>query len=147
MISDLVAVALSKHFGKNNAVIAQGTHQIDQVLTIHIKGTVKKAASTLAAPTTEIPLIATMALMLKKMGFQRDKAAEMIRECMLESLALKAAGEENDSSQIILERIADAETQIAFLKKEIIEKLPKQPKSGATTVTLVVNEIEEPVAA
>jgi len=151
-MDSVLTTAIAKHFEKlaKGMVIPVGAYQIDTVVTLEIKGSLKKGQSTLATPTVEIPLIATMALLLKKMGFQREKAAEILRECMTESLLMKDNPQPDDqtSAELIAERISDAEAAIKFVKEAVLERLPKQPKAGPTNVTVVVKElVEEPVAA
>jgi hypothetical protein len=153
-MNSVLTTAIAKHFDKlaKTMPIAPGAYEIDTVVTLEIKGSLKKGNPTLATPTVEIPLISTMALLLKKMGFQREKAAEILRECMTESLQMKENPQPDDktSAELIAERIADAEAAIAFVKESVLQRLPKQPKAGPTNVTVVVKEIveePEPVAA
>lgn len=151
-MDSVLTTAIAKHFDKlaKGKVIPAGAYQIDTVVTLAIKGSLKKGQSTLATPTVEIPLIATMALLLKKMGFQREKAAEILRECMTESLLMKENPQPDDqtSAELIAERISDAENAIKFVKESVLERLPKQPKAGPTNVSVTVTElVDEPVAA
>jgi hypothetical protein len=144
-MDNVLTVAIAKHFGKleKDITLHQGEFHIDTVVTLEIKGSVKKGQGSDATPTVEIPLIATMALLMKKMGFQREKAAEILRECMIESLQMKENPKPDDktSAELIAERIADAEAAIAFVKESVLARLPKTSKAGPTNVKVVVKEL------
>lgn len=82
------------------------------------------------APTTSIPMLAAMALLVKRMGFQRDKALEVLKEVMEEALTLK---EDKAATKALLAEtgVADAEK---LLKEEVIAKLPRTAVKGRVDV-------------
>lgn len=138
-MENILLVALAKKLEKmsEDVVIAPGDYQIDQTITLRITGTVKKGKPTEAAPTVKIPLLATMAILLERMGFQRERASEMISECMTEAMTTNVI-----ASEIIVARIKDFEKAEELVKKTIAE-MPKMPKAGPTNVKVEIEEIVE----
>lgn len=55
-----------------------GDHYFDEVITLHISGTVTKHADQMAAPTTSLPLIPILALFWEKAGIARDHALRIL---------------------------------------------------------------------
>ena len=107
--------------------ISKGEHKIDNTLTIDIKGIVNKFADESYTPTVSIPIKATLALLLNRMGFQRDKAAALIVEVMTE--ALKADEKADEALAATLKEIEQAEQRVA----DMTAALPKKTRKGKTT--------------
>lgn len=108
--------------------VGPGVHK-DVEMTLTIKaGEVRIGQDTDKAPTVSIPLKAAMALLIKRMGFQREKAVETLRDVMQEALRL-----DKDAEKTILaeQGVADAEK---MLKEEVLAKLPRTPVKGAVKV-------------
>ena len=141
-MNDALQVAIAKIIAKDLPELATGSYEIDQTVTLHVKGTVKKGADCEYTPTVSVPLKATVALLLNKMGFQRDRAAELLVEAMTEALEWERLGEET-----IVERLADVDAAMERVQ-QITAQLPKQLRKGATTVkgTVVVEVVAEPVS-
>jgi len=112
-----------------DGVIPVGTHHVDMTVTLHVKGDVKKGADCMVKSTVNIPLKATMALFLSKMGFMRDQASEMLLEAMTEALALG-----DDAEEKIKDKLADVNVAMARVSA-LVGSLPLKPKSGATTIS------------
>jgi hypothetical protein len=73
------------------------------------------------APTASIPLLPTLALLVKRMGATRDAALKLLQEVMEEALTLdKSASEELLKDQ----GVVDAEEAV---KTKVIAKLPRTP--------------------
>ncbi len=102
-----------------------GRHYFDEVLTVRVVGTVEKKPDEMIAPTVSIPLITTLALVLEKTGLAGDKALAVLTEALTE--AMQDGGNED---QHIRERMENVELAIARVRKQVIEKLPKMPRSG-----------------
>jgi len=85
-------------------------------------------ADTDKTPTSSIPLLAVMALLVKRMGFQRDQALATLKEVMLQALAL-----DKGATDALLEEagVAEAET---LVKNEVIAKLPRTKVKKAVRV-------------
>ena len=97
-------------------------------LTVRV-GEMRIGADTDKAPTCSIPLLPTLALMIKRMGFQREKALEVLTEVMTQAINL-----DKDATKALLAEtgVADAEK---LLKTEVIAKLPRTPVKGAVKVS------------
>jgi len=104
-------------------------------LTVRV-GELRVGTDTDKASTCSIPLLPTLALMIKRMGFQRDKALEVLTEVMTQALNL-----DKDATKALLAEtgVADAEK---FLKEEVIAKLPRTPVKGAVKVSDVEVDIK-----
>lgn len=102
-------------------------HDINVTLEVHVDE-MRVAPDTDKAPTTSIPLLPTCALLLKRMGIQREEALDMMREVMVEALDMG-----KDATQALLDEtgVADMEKR---LKEEVISKLPRVPVKGAVRV-------------
>lgn len=109
-------------------VLDPGAHAVDEIVTLHLNGTVKVSADTARAPTCSIPLLPALALMTKRMGLQRGKALEILCEVMQEALSLG-----KDAATELLAETGVAEAQEA-IKTEVIAKLPKTPMKGKVMV-------------
>lgn len=86
------------------------------------------APDTDRAPTSSIPLLPTCALLLKRMGIQREEALDILREVMTQALDM-----ETDMTKALLAETGVAEME-ERLKKEVISKLPRVPTKGAVKV-------------
>ena len=86
------------------------------------------APDTDRSPTCSIPLLPTCALLLKRMGVQRDQALEVLKDVMTQALDMGT-----DATKSLLEEtgVSDMEKR---LKEEVIAKLPRVPTKGAVTV-------------
>jgi len=71
------------------------------------------------APTASIPLLPTLALLVKRMGATREAALEMLTEVMDEALTLG-----KDATKALLEEQGVADAQAA-IKNKVIAKLPR----------------------
>lgn len=128
------AIAIAKTIAKG-LDLEPGTYPIDATVTLRVTGAVQRQKDVEYIPTTSIPLKATLALVLKRAGFQRERAIELLVGAMTE--ALKA---EKNGADVIgdADLIAEAEKMV---RERITEKLPKKKRKGATKVTAVVTEV------
>ena len=116
---------LAKVWGKETVDLDVGHHYFDETLTVRISGTVEKQQDQLVAPTTSIPLVATLAFFWQKCGVTRDAALKMLKEAIVEAMT---AGK--DTNEHIEARIKDVEGAIQAVKKDLIDNLPKVKRSG-----------------
>lgn len=142
-MDNIVKVAIAKIFDKQTEDFkpTPGTHEIDQIVTIHVKGTLVKSADGETTPTVDIPLLATMALLMEKAGFQRELGKKLVTEAMIEALALQKKGKE-----FVEGKTKDIDEAMKHVR-QITEKLPKKPKSGPTKVQVEIVEIMAEEAA
>lgn len=128
-LNALLAKAIEKAVSKpaKGVVLAVGAHEIDETLTVHVKGTLKKGEDTTYTPTADIPLKAALALVLEKAGVTRDAAAAMLVSAMTEAL-------EGDTSKnaAILERVKDVDAAMERVTSAAAA-LPAKPRKGAIT--------------
>ena len=132
----LTTIALAKALTKQAAdmVVGAGDYVIDRVLTIKVQGTVKKLTDVQYTPTVDIPMLPTMALLLQRMGVQREKAKEILVEVMTEAL-----NENVQASELMAERVRDIETAMQHVV-DVTSSLPKKTRAGATKVDLTIEE-------
>ena len=102
-----------------------GTTFVDEVITIHVSGSVTKHADQMVAATTSIPMLSVLALFWEKCGVSRDHALRMLREAITEAIQ---DGKSKDEQ--IEARIKDVEKAVEAVKTELIAKLPKQKRAG-----------------
>lgn len=141
---DNIKGLLAKVFKDEEVDLAVGRHHFDEVLLVHVQGSVEKFDDQLAAPTVSIPLVATLALFWEKAGIAKEQAMTLLREAITE--AMDDGVNENDQ---IKARIDDVNAAINAVRKQLIDKLPKMHRSGKVvtkdlTVT-VTPQLEEAV--
>jgi len=137
---DILHVAIAKLL-KDTPDVPVGTVTVDETVTLKVKATIKRNKDGEYTPTVSIPLKATLALLLAKMGFQRDRAAELLVEAMTEALNEDRLGEET-----ISERLADIDTAMERVQA-ITAALPKETRKGAVTVKGSVEVVQPEPAA
>jgi hypothetical protein len=114
-----------------------GEHYIDTY--VHLKGTIKKAEDEMADATVSLSVLETLALALKFSGVTGDNAKKVIRETITTALTA-----DSTSKGALTEQYDWLEDEVKALKKDVISKLPKIPKSGKVTTKLTVTEVTEP---
>lgn len=105
-----------------------GSHYISEAFVVRIRGRVEKADDQWVTPTVSIPLVTTLALFWEKCGVDRDKAMALLREAISEAMEL---GEKEDFR--IKQQIDDVNEAIGAVRKQLLQRLPKMPRSGKTT--------------
>lgn len=120
-----VKALLAKVWKDESLDLEIGTTFVDEVVTIHVSGSVVKHADQMVAPTTSIPMIPVLALFWEKCGVSRDHALRMLREAITEAIQ---NGKSKDEQ--IEARIKDVDTAVEAVKTELIAKLPKQKRAG-----------------
>ena len=137
--------ALVAKLWKNEAVeLEPGTHYVDEVITIHVHGTVTKQSDKMVTPTVSIPLIPTLALFWEKSGITQDHALRMLREAVMEAMD----GDKNMDERIQA-RVKHVESAIQAVR-DSLSRLPKRPQKGSVSTKKleveVVPAIEETLA-
>lgn len=120
-----VKALLAKVWKDESLDLEVGTTFVDEVVTIHVSGSVIKHTDQMVAPTTSIPMIPVLALFWEKCGVCRDHALRMLREAITEAMT---TGKSKDEQ--IEARIKDVEKAVEAVKTELIAKLPKQKRAG-----------------
>ncbi len=96
-------------------------------VTVEI-GELRVGHDTDKAPTSRIPVKAALALMLKRMGFQREEALDTLREVMEESLSMDKKATDDLLNEV---GVTECET---LLKQKVLDNLPRIPVKGAVSV-------------
>jgi hypothetical protein len=133
-MNDIVTVGIGKGIKpalvkKASKEIGAGLHQIDEL--VRVQGTIKKAEDEDCAPTVSLSLLETLALTLHYAGITRESAMKAIRKAATEAL--------EDSTTTKGELLAKYDwiaDELATIKEEVIEKLPKITKQGKVTTKL-----------
>jgi hypothetical protein len=127
---------LGKVWKDESLDLEPGRHHIDETITVRVMGTVERQADQLVAPTTSIPLVATLALFWEKAGIARDQALLMLKEAITEAMKDGA-----DKGERIEARIEDVEAAIKAVKTDLIAKLPKAKRAGKVITKDLVVEV------
>lgn len=130
-LSAIETVALaSLKSGDARDDVQPGSYPVD--FKVRITGTVKVGEDSEKAPTARIPHLATMALFVNRMGFQRERAAAILFECMQEAITM-----DKDSRETLLNNfpeIRDCEEGL----RAMMRSLPPIKERGHVTTKLVI---------
>ena len=144
---DNLKALIGKALKDEELYLEPGRYDFDEVVTLHVSGSVRKEADTQSSPTVSIPLIATLALFWEKSGITQDHALRMLKEAISEALT---AGK-NTSAEIEA-RMKHVEKAIQTVKQDLLDELPKVKRSGRLVtkdlrVQVVENAQDKPMAA
>lgn len=128
MDANLLAL-VGKALKDEELLLEPGRHEYDEVVTLHVSGTIRKENDSLCSPTVSIPLIPTLALFWEKAGIAQDHALRMLREAITEGMSFG-----KDTTEEIQARIKHVEKAVQAIKEELLAKLPKQRKAGRVVV-------------
>jgi hypothetical protein len=136
---DSIRGLLSKVWKDEVVDLAPGTHYLDEVLIVHVRGSVQKQADSLVAATTSLPFLSIIAFLLEKSGVTREHSLRMLREAVME--ALESGTTKNERIQA---RMKDVDTAVKLVKEELVYKLPRQHRAGrCSTNNLTVTVLSE----
>lgn len=122
-MNNLIANVIAKAI-KPTAPMGAGEYQVDEVVTLHLKGTLKQSEDHSYTPTVDIPMLATMALLLEKMGVVGPHAEAMLVSAMSEAINA------NESASLAIEaRVRDIERASARVR-EMVGQLPRKTRRG-----------------
>ncbi len=149
-LDQAVVVAIKSAFEKKAKAgnpLLPGDHPIDAIVTLRARGVVSKQADYEVAPTVEIPFKATLALVLEKSGFMRDKIMELLIAAMTEALNSEA-----HPDLLTAEKVAQLETRMKDVDAAMehvnatLAAMPKVRRSGSTVTKKVNVEVVDMVA-
>lgn len=135
----LVATAISSFFSKwikQQPAINVGDHIIDEVITLHVKGLVKKLEDETFPPTIKIPQKAVLAFLLPSLGATREAQIDKLREACKKALACQ--GKVEDALKDLMKEVDSA---FALVESEVIGHLPLEVRHGKTIVKCEVEEV------
>lgn len=121
----LIQSILGKIWSKTAPDLAPGLTEVHGEYLVRVSGCVEKGADSEATPTVSIPLITTLAFCFEKLGVDRDSVAPVLREAIRE--AMEAEQKEDSAIQARIRHVSEA---IDFVKKEILQTLPKMKRQG-----------------
>lgn len=137
-MNPVTIIALAKHFEKLAKCIKlppESFHTIDERVVLDVWGTVSRARDVQYTPTSDIPLVPALALVLQKAGFQRENAKALLIEVLTECI-----NADEKAREALIEKTGVAEA-IQHVR-DITSALPKKTKAGATTSACHVTEVE-----
>lgn len=106
-----------------------GEHVIEKTITLHLSGTINKNANTEKTASCEIPWKLVLGILLSKMDTElRKNMQNQISE------AIKIALESDTDKEEILQGCAEEFRIAEAYAKQLTDKLPKLPVSGATKI-------------
>lgn len=133
-MNDVTKLALSKLLTKLPD-IPVGKTEVDETVTLHIKCILNRGEDVEYTPTAEIPLKSTLALLLARMGFQREHAMNLLVGAMTDAINGETSAEKS-----VLENLVDIDAAMERVQK-ITAALPKKTRKGALTIKGTLSEI------
>ena len=87
-MNDATIASLSAVFAKMNKGVSlpAGHHPVDETITLRVSGSVMKGADEEYVPTTSIPYKKVMEMFLARMGFQRERAMDILVQSMTDAV-------------------------------------------------------------
>ena len=134
MRTDLTDLAITKAKIGNGWRPEVGVHPVDFVA--RIRGTITRHEDYDRAPTGSIPLLATLALFIHRMGATRDAAEKILVEAMTEALEAEQDG------SLHIEEVEWVTETINRVKTNIIAKLPTVTVNGSVKANLTVDVLD-----
>lgn len=120
----LIQAILGKIWSKTSPDLAPGLTEISGEFLVRVSGCVEKGEDCFATPTVSIPLITTLAFCFEKLGVDRDSVAPVLRDAIREAME---AEQKEDSIKARIRHVTEA---VEFVKREILQTLPKMRRQG-----------------
>ena len=133
---------VSKKWKDAELELPVGRISIDTSFVVHLAGSVDKREDQFVAPTISIPLLATMAYFVDRLGLERDQALTTLREAITEAMTQNV-----DESPAIKARMAEMESAVTAVKRDLIGKLPKLRRNGRVDLDDLLVTVHELVPA
>ena len=121
----LIQSILGKLWSKNAPDLDPGLTEVHGEYLVRVSGCVEMGEDSLAIPTVSIPLISTLAFCFEKLGVDRDSQVAVLRSAITEAMEAERNKDASISSRI--RHVSDA---VEFVKREILQTLPKMKRSG-----------------
>lgn len=141
MDSTLMGV-VSKKWKDVELSLPVGRTSIDTSFVVRLAGSVERREDQFVAPTISIPLLATMAYFVDRLGLESDQALTTLREAITEAMTQNV-----EESPAIKARMNEMEAAVAAVKRDLIGKLPKLRRSGRTDLDDLLVTVHELVPA
>jgi hypothetical protein len=105
--------------------ISAGVYHIDE--TVRIKGVLHVNPDVERVPTSSIPLLPVLAMMIRRLGIGRSAALKLLRECCQDAMSSDV-----NISDKIAESVIDYNNVLNLVKSEVVSQLPKTKVKGQT---------------
>jgi hypothetical protein len=125
----------------NSQVVPVGRHNIDETITLRVRGEVLKGEEETYTPTAHVPLLATLEFLVPHLGATRDVALEKMRVAMEQALLADVKGSET------MPKAKDVEKAKKMVEEKYIDLLPPAQRDGKTIVKCTVEEVQGRTAA
>ena len=133
---------VSKKWKDAELELPVGRTSIDTSFVVHLAGSVDKREDQFVAPTISIPLLATMAYFVDRLGLERDEALTTLREAITEAMTQNV-----EESPAIKARRAEMESAVTAVKRDLIGKLPRLRRNGRVDLDDLLVTVHELVPA
>lgn len=120
--------AVMAKLAKAAGPLAPGQYAVDETITVRVAGTVDKGEDETYVPTVDIPLKRTMALLLARMGVQRDAAMAALVAAMTSAL-----NADRNADGDIDAYMKDVDAAMARVQS-VTAALPPKTRTGKTRV-------------
>lgn len=127
-MNNVVATALVGIYEDLFGQLAPGEYTVDEVVSLRITGTVVKKEDEVYAPTTSVPLLATLEFLIPHLGATREIALEKMRAAMEAALLAGAKG------KTTMPKPKDVEAAKKLIEKKYLGTLPPATRTGKTLV-------------
>lgn len=134
-MNEIQKLALEKlNIKADRSAIPAGTHTVAPFV-IEVSGELDVAPEETYTPTTDIPLIPTVALALKKMGIQRDHFLGVLREAAMEVVL-----QDREMRTQLLAQSGLSEFEAEFRQK-VLAALPRKTRVGKVNAAVRVVQV------
>lgn len=123
---------------ESREALSPGTYPVD--FAIRLQGIVTVGKDYERTPTVAVPLVRTLAVALKKAGFQRANIVRFVAEAMTEAIEAEMRGEEKMAEMEKVEAAME-------LVRETFSRLPKVAVKGPVKADVRLEPLPESVAA
>ncbi len=126
----LISVAVVKELEaqlRKGARVSPGAYEVRGRMQLDVEATFSMLPDEDYRPTVSIPLKTTLALIVQRMGWPRDKTLELLAQCMTDAISAN-----KDAAPYISERIAEVEIAMARVEA-LANQLPKKTRKGRLT--------------
>ena len=141
MNSTIMSV-VSKKWKDAELDLPVGRTSLDTSFVVRVAGSVNRREHQLIAPTVSIPLIATIAYFVDRLGLEKGQALTTLREAITE--AMTADVEESPAIKAKMTEVSEA---VAAVKRDLIGRLPKLHRSGRVDLDDLLVSVHELVPA
>lgn len=110
-----------------------GQYAVSRRFVVEVRGALKRERDTEAIPTSAIPMIPAIALILEKSGITAEASKRMLRDALREAFTLGT--DPGEKIRARMEEVGNAIEEV----KEVVRSLPKVPRKGALKAILEVD--------